>query len=115
VTALDVYAARCAMVHTQIAESRLSRSGDAVEIWYGLEDGAALLPFHDVQRRLPVVINLTALLAAAERAYRAFLAAIGNDADIFSRVQPRSKECLEVATTVESPVGHQDIGDERAQ
>jgi hypothetical protein len=33
-TALDLYAARCAIVHSSAAESRLSREGNAVQLWY---------------------------------------------------------------------------------
>ena len=33
-TAADLYAARCALVHSGAAESRMSREGQAAEIWY---------------------------------------------------------------------------------
>lgn len=34
-TAMDLYGARCGLLHSGVAESRKSRQGQASEIWYG--------------------------------------------------------------------------------
>ena len=37
VRGIDLYGARCGLLHTSSAESRLGRKGDAREVWYHFE------------------------------------------------------------------------------
>ncbi len=40
-SAEDLYAARCGLLHTYMAESRLSRKGEARQVWYAWGDRSA--------------------------------------------------------------------------
>jgi hypothetical protein len=63
VTPSDLWAARCAILHTQTPESDLSRTGNAREIWYRLSDGRALVQLFLNKPQLPLTINPAGLAA----------------------------------------------------
>src|SRR5437773_3688345 len=44
-TAVDLYAARCGLVHSQNVDSRLARQGSARHLWYHLRGPVCLIPF----------------------------------------------------------------------
>jgi hypothetical protein len=49
-SAEDLYAARCGLLHTYVAESRRSRDGKATQIWYAWGDASA----EELQARINV-------------------------------------------------------------
>jgi len=103
VTAVDLYAARCAILHSQVAEAKLTRDGDAVEVWYRTKPKEAFVPIHGVQCRVPILVDPRDLIGAAVAGYRAFLAKVQSDADTFERVALRGRLSLEVVE-IEPPI-----------
>lgn len=95
VTATDLYAARCAILHSQVAASRLSRKGEAREIWYDLDLGKALVPLIGLQQREPLRIAIAGLVEATRGAYLAFVNDIERGEATCRRVEPRAAATLE--------------------
>lgn len=80
-TAEDLYAARCALVHSGAAESRMSREGKASEIWYATApDSVRTLQEYAGQSKNTVkVVYFTDLLTAFVDASQNFSDEIATD------------------------------------
>jgi hypothetical protein len=89
--ALDLYGARCAVLHAQIAESDLSKKAKAREVHYRLADGSGLVPvagFNSPQLNIfldPLALEKS-FLAAIER----FKSDIAKDSNLRDRVYDRA-------------------------
>ncbi len=89
VTAEDLYAARCALVHTQTAEALLARDplkSTAREIYYREQDQTGMVNLMANTPRPALFIAPSSLFAALESAVKAFRHEIANDPILASRV-----------------------------
>jgi hypothetical protein len=85
---LDVYAARCAVLHAFSAEAELHRKDPGVRV-FGYHDGG-----HHVSRPHLVLIGIASFVNDIVGAIEAFLAACLDDADLRARVEPRLVKVL---------------------
>lgn len=60
--AIDIYSARCGLIHSYTAESRISRKGDAKQIWYAYAPKGA----EDLQSLIDKDIKLSAIAVAVQ-------------------------------------------------
>lgn len=72
-SAIDLYAARCSLLHSYTAESGLSRRGDAKEIFYARGNGRA----GDLQRVIDHGGTRSAVVVHVEHLFHAFRAGVG--------------------------------------
>ena len=78
--AVDLYGARCAMLHSQIAESRKSKQAIAREVHYRRKDGSGLVPVYGLNTpEHPVMVDIDVLVDAVEYGVRKFREAIAAD------------------------------------
>ena len=88
-TALELYAARCGILHTMTAESDLSRSGQARAIYYGWGDANS----DDLNSAIAASGNKDKIVVLnVEQLRDAFLVAIVNWADEVRRDSARLKQ-----------------------
>lgn len=83
-TAVDLYGARCGLVHTYTPQSRLSRMGGAREIYYawGTADSQDLQRSIDRHPKfLAVAVHVDDLLSAFTGAVRAYMQSLSKDRD----------------------------------
>ena len=85
---LDVYAARCAVLHAFSAEAELHRKDPGVRV-FGYHDGD-----HHVSHPHLVVIGIASFVNDIVGAIEAFLAACQDDADLRARAEPRLGKVL---------------------
>src|SRR6185295_1615979 len=85
---LDVYAARCAVLHAFSAEAELHRKDPGVRV-FGYHDG-----HHHVSHPHLVVIGIASFVNDIVGAIEAFLAACQDDADLRARAEPRLGKVL---------------------
>jgi hypothetical protein len=86
--ASDLYAARCAVVHTWSAESSVSEKGEAKHILYHY-GSADSTPLDDRARRHPgqyAVVHLDALIAETKEAGVSFLGSLDTNEELRERV-----------------------------
>jgi hypothetical protein len=89
--ALDLYAARCALLHSQIAESRLSRRAKAREVHYRLANGTGLVPVEGFNwPQLNIYLDPLSLRNCFVSAVEKFKAAIASDSELRARVYERA-------------------------
>ena len=92
-SAVDFYAARCAVLHTYTSKSALSRKGQAREIVYawGNKSSEELQRVIDIAKMSSryVVVHIDALASAFDKAVRAFVLEVMSDpkqeADLYRR------------------------------
>ncbi len=100
--ALDLYGARCAILHAQTAESDLSKKAKAREVHYRLADGTGLVPVEGFNAPLlnicmdPLALQKW-LVAAIER----LKSAIVSDSDLRTRVYERAAKYFVPVTILE--------------
>jgi len=90
-TSVDLYAARCAVVHTYTSESKMSQAGQARTVAYAWGD-ADERELRDLFRGRSdmVAVHTDRLRAALGRAMRAFAADVKADAARLTRLQARA-------------------------
>ncbi|MBI4484114.1 MAG: hypothetical protein HY652_14655 [Acidobacteria bacterium] len=89
--ALDLYVARCAVLHAQIAESDLSKKAKAREVHYRLADGTGLVPVEGFNAALlNIYVDPVALQKWFVAAIETFKWAIASDSDLRARVYERA-------------------------
>jgi hypothetical protein len=89
----DLYAARCGLLHTYIAESRRSRKGKARQIWYSWGDASAdeLQAIIDVADVPPAVaVHVDDLSAAFRLGIERFKQSTLDDSERANRVYDRA-------------------------
>lgn len=92
----DVWSARCAVLHTQTSESRLSRSGDAKPLWYAIGGGLAYIPVMASSPKLAELVDIKDLLAAFQQAVNRFDHALDADAGLRARVLERAVQYFDL-------------------
>ena len=94
---VDLYAARCALLHTYTARSKLSREGKAKKLFYA--HGEIQLNQHindmtDEARRTSYLVHVSSLLAAFRNGVAGFFSDIAVDPALCERVTIRAKTAL---------------------
>ncbi|MCL4261915.1 MAG: hypothetical protein KJ069_01800 [Anaerolineae bacterium] len=80
-TSEDLYAARCALVHSSATQSKMSREGQASEIWYATSPSSVqpLQEFAKRQKAKAKIVYFTDLLACFVEASHSFASEISRD------------------------------------
>lgn len=89
-TAIDLYAARCSLIHSYSAESRLSRESKASEIFYawGASDEQDLQQLIDLEgSRDAKAVQVENLLAALKQGVEQFIANTRHDQMVIDRAE----------------------------
>jgi hypothetical protein len=95
VAALDLYSARCVILHVSSPISRLAREGEAREIWYKSSKGTGGHPLAMPNRReLPLFVERETLERAFRDGCNRFLSDLKAEQDRFKRVIGRTKQLL---------------------
>ncbi len=99
-TAQDLYAARCAIVHSGTTESKLSRDGKARELWYVTSSSSAeqLQKYAQSVGSNAYVIPFTLLVAAFTEGATNFSEALARNSDLNTRCVERMKHWLRFMT-----------------
>ena len=99
-TAWDLYAARCAIVHSNTTESKLSRNGEARELWYVTSSPSAesLQEYAQSVGSKAHVVPFTLLLAAFTEGVMNFSEILTQNAELESRCVERMKHWLRFIT-----------------
>ncbi len=92
-SAIDLYAARCSLLHSYTAESRLTREGDAKQIFYAwgvgrAEDLQGLIDY--VGTHSAVAVHIEHLFDAFRLGVERFKEALSNDPDQANLVYKRA-------------------------
>ena len=80
-TGVDLYAARCGIVHSYTADSQLSRENKATQLIYSWGDQSPA-PLQNVLEKIKIpahVVHIESLVAAFKRATRVFFSEIRED------------------------------------
>lgn len=95
-TSEDLYAARCALLHSSSTESKMSRAGQASELWYVTSPYSASAMQSIVQRvgSQAKVLNLIALIDAFSRAVMKFSDELSSDETRFRAASERIRHWL---------------------
>lgn len=89
--AVDLYGARCSILHAQIAESDLSKDAKAREVHYRFADGRGLVPVDGFSApMLPIYVDPVELQQSFVAAIEAFRLAIATDDKLRARVYDRA-------------------------
>jgi hypothetical protein len=89
-TKMDLYGARCAVVHSQIMDSRLARQSSATHVWYQIQrDGILLAPLRQVSNAEPVTTGVEQLADTVGDGVAQFLRRVSEDSDLRRRVEGR--------------------------
>ena len=101
--AVDLYGARCSMLHGQVSESKKSKNAVAREVHYVRKDGSGLVPVYGLNApEIPVIVDFDWLLEAVEHAVGRFKDAIAADRDLRAQVAGNSAKYL-VAVRFDPP------------
>lgn len=91
-SAEDIWAARCGLLHSSVAESRKSREGTAREIWYLVNgDGQALVHLMANTPLPALTIRIDHLIAAFRKAIDSFTSAIKQQPELSKQVGERAR------------------------
>lgn len=77
-TATDLYASRCAVLHTSSAESKLERAGNTREVSYRFRGKAAVNPVLNASQA-PLFVDIERLVRAFDESSRAFVEGLNQD------------------------------------
>ena len=93
-TAEDLYAARCAIVHSHSYESSLSRAGKARKVYYtyGRADHRALEQLVSARPTTEVAVKIEVLTAAFDEAFSKFEGALAADPGHAKLVSERAEQ-----------------------
>ncbi len=88
-TPMDLYAARCGVLHTSTGESKLEREGDVRKLWYTFRGRAAVNSVLNTPKPL-LLVEVERLVGAFEEGSRAFVADLSEDKDRFAIAEGRA-------------------------
>lgn len=94
VNALDLYGARCGLLHSMTGESKKHRKLEARKVWYSrkvAEGQKWLVQVHMSETLMPVTVSVDALGHAVEAAIRRFWDETKTDAQLAERVLARAR------------------------
>lgn len=99
-TSLDLWGARCGILHTSTPASRLGRDGKAREIWYHFRGKTAVRMRGDFASQ-PLRMDVEALAIAFKESGLAFISELNNDPARFRTAHDRAEHFLRWGTIVE--------------
>jgi hypothetical protein len=99
VTSVDLWAARCGVLHTSTPLSKLERDGNARQIFYQFKDKTGINMMLSAQH-MPVRIDISALGLAFKEGGIAFLTDLKNDPPRQKLAEDRAQNFLRWATAV---------------
>jgi len=89
--ATDLYGARCALLHTQTAESNLTHQGQAREVHYRSGNGTGLVPVTTTNTpTLPLIVDPRGLLKDFQHGVDRLKRAMAQDQTLATRVYERA-------------------------
>ena len=88
-TPMDLYAARCGVLHTSTAEAEHGREGDVRELGYTFRGKAAVNPVPNTPKP-PLLVEIERLVGAFEEGSRAFVADLSEDKSRFEIAERRA-------------------------
>jgi hypothetical protein len=89
-SALDLYAARCGLIHSYTAESELAARGEAKRVFYTQGDPSrALAEVNEQERANVTFLNTAELFAVFRQGVQFFKTDLCSDRDLQKRVQAR--------------------------
>jgi hypothetical protein len=99
-TAQDLYAARCGIVHSSTTESKLSRDGQARELWYAADSSSAerIKEYAQSVGSNAHVVPFTLMVAAFTEGAMNFSEALTRNVELESRCIQRMKHWLRFVT-----------------
>jgi hypothetical protein len=104
---VDLWAARCGLLHAQIMDSRHARQGKARHVWYHIGPGNRyFVPIHEASKQAPVTISIDVLVAAFRRATDRFFEAIEGDHSLEKQVWPRAERYFDEVRVYAGPGEH---------
>jgi len=86
----DLYAARCGILHSHIAESRLMREEKARPLSYQLPSGETLVPIHTASAMMGTIVQLESFIAALDLAAERFVETVDVDLALAKTVWERA-------------------------
>lgn len=99
ITSVDLYAARCGVLHTSTPRSSLERAGDARQIWYQFLDKTGVDMFAATHER-PLHIDIQRLAMAFKDGGIEFIKELNSDPAKFQLADSRSQHFLRWAKLV---------------
>lgn len=99
ITSVDLYAARCGVLHTSTPRSSLERAGNARQIWYQFLDKTGVDMLLSTQH-MPLQIDLEKLAMAFKEGGIAFIEDLNSDPVRFQLADSRSQHFLRWAKRV---------------
>jgi transposase len=93
ITSVDLYAARCGILHTSTPLSKLERAGEAHQIWYRYGDKAGLNLIMNT-RLPPLGLDIQSLAVAFKEGGIACIADINQDVAAFQAADARAQHFL---------------------
>ena len=88
-TALDLYAAPCGVLHTSSPVSKLGREGDAHEVWYEFRGRAGFNLMANVKLQ-PIVLDIERFAVAFQEGSVAFITDLQRDQTRFQAAEGRA-------------------------
>lgn len=102
-SALDLYGARCGLLHTYSPRSRLSSKGRVAEIWYTFHDHEADMLREAVRTRglkQVVVLSLDSLTTAVAKGITAFISDLESDQALAEWAVSKAKQTFQFVERV---------------
>jgi hypothetical protein len=91
VAGIDLYGARCGVLHQSSAVSRLGRQAKAREIWYEFKGQSAVNPMLNAAH-LPIQLDVVMLFSTLQQGASAFLADLKRDSARLTNAEERGKQ-----------------------
>jgi hypothetical protein len=89
---VDLYGARCGILHSHAAGSRLMREGQARPLWYELPTGETLIPVHSSSALLATTVRLEPFVQSVFVGCSSFVAAADADPKLGQQVWQRADQ-----------------------
>ncbi len=99
ITPVDLYAARCGVLHTSTPLSSLERKGNACQLFYEFKDKTGINMILNTQQK-PVRIDIEKLAMAFKEGGIAFLTDLKSDVNRFKVADDRAQHFLRWVTVV---------------
>jgi len=102
-SALELYGARCGLLHTYSPRSHISSKGDVAEIWYTFHDHEADMLRESVRKRdlkQVVVLSLDSLTTAIAKGLTAFISDLESDQSLTQWATSKAKQTFQFMESV---------------
>jgi len=102
-SALELYGARCGLLHTYSPRSHISSKGDVAEIWYTFHDHEADMLHESVCKRdlkQVVILSLHSLTTAIAKGLTAFISDLESDQSLTQWATSKAKQTFQFMESV---------------